>query len=179
MTVPRPLGRALSAGLLVVAAGVGASCGSTKPSSSAPGAARSSVAQARSAGSSVPKRLLVPKTSAVQDGQYFTDLAKADPGLATYVQTDGNVALRALLTDGSAFCAFLQSGGGIDNAMAEVVIGAKSVEPQTHLPSTVTTFNAIDAVSLLTLCPADQKLVPVADRSRIRALGQALSVEAS
>ena len=179
MTVSRPFGRALSAGLLLVMAGVGASCGSTKPSSSAPGAASSARARAGAAGSSVPKRLSVPKTSAVQDGQYFTDLAKADPGLATYVQADGNVALRALLTDGSAFCAFLQAGGGIDNAMAEVVIGAKSVERQTHLPSTVTTFNAIDAVSLLTLCPGDQRLVPAAARSRIQALGKALSGEAS
>lgn len=63
--------------------------------------------------------------------------------------------------------------------MAEVVIGAKSVERQTHLPSTVTTFNAIDAVSLLTLCPGDQRLVPAAARSRIQALGKALSGEAS
>ncbi len=179
MTVPRSFGRALPAGLLLVVAAVGTSCGSTKPSSSAPGGPKSEVAQAGSARASVPEKLLVPKTSSVQDGQYFTDLAKADPGLATYVQSDGNLALRALLTDGSAFCALLQSGGGIDNAMAEVVIGAKSVEPQTHLPSTVTTFNAIDAVSLLTLCPGDQNLVPMADRSRIQALGKALSGEAS
>lgn len=179
MTVPRPFGRALSASLLLVVAAVGTSCGSTKPSSAATGGAKPPVAQSGAARSSAPRKLLVPKTSSVQDGRYFTDLAKADPGLATYVQADGNVALRALLTDGSAFCAFLQGGGGIDNAMAAVVIGAKSVEPQTHLPSTMTTFNAIDAVSLLTLCPGDQKLVPVADRSRIQALGKALSSEAS
>jgi hypothetical protein len=91
------------------------------------------------------------------------------------VQAQGNVALRALLTDGSAFCAFLGRGGGIDNAMASVVIGARSVEPQTHLPSTVTTFNAIDAVALLTLCPSEQKLVPAQDRAKIRQLGNALA----
>jgi hypothetical protein len=106
-------------------------------------------------------------------------LAKADPGLGTYVQSEGNVALRALLTDGSAFCAFLQAGGGIDNAMASVVIGARSVELQTHLPSTVTTFNAIDAVSLLTLCPSEQRLVPAAAWAKIRALGKALAGEPS
>ena len=61
--------------------------------------------------------------------------------------------------------------------MASVVIGARSVEPETHLPSTVTTFNAIDSIALLTLCPSEQRLVPGADRSRIRALGQALAGE--
>jgi hypothetical protein len=46
-------------------------------------------------------------------------------------------------------------------------------EPQTHLPATVTTFNPIDAVALLRLCPTEQKRVPAADRSRIQALAKA------
>ena len=53
-----------------------------------------------------------PRTSAVQDGRYLTDVAQADSDLATYVQHDGDVALKAMLTDGSAFCAFLRRGGG-------------------------------------------------------------------
>ena len=175
MSTTRPALRVVCAGLLVVTAGISASCGPTRPISSGGGEVDPPAHHTGAARAALPKKLAGPGTSGTQDGQYFTDLAKADPGLATYVQTDGNVALRALLTDGSAFCAFLQSGGGIDNAMAEVVIGAKSVEPQTHLPSTVTTFNAIDAIALLTLCPGDQKLVPTADRSRIQALGRSLS----
>ena len=119
--------------------------------------------------------LSAPKTSPAQDGQYFTDLAEADPALGSYVQAQRNVALRALLTDGTAFCAFLERGEDIDDAMASVVIGARSLEPQTHLPSTVTTFNTIDAVALLTLCPSYQMLLPAQDRSRIRQLGKALT----
>ena len=44
--------------------------------------------------------LAAPKTSPVQDARYITDVAKADPGLATYVQQQGNVALKAMLTHG-------------------------------------------------------------------------------
>lgn len=105
----------------------------------------------------------------------MTDVVQADPPLAAYVQGEGNVALRALLTDGSAFCAFLQRGGGIDSAMVSLAVGAASVETQTHLPSTVTTFNTVEAVALLTLCPSEQSLVPASNRSRIRALGEALA----
>jgi hypothetical protein len=123
---------------------------------------------------SLPARLSAPKTSTAADGKFFIDLAQADPNLASYVDARGNVALRALLTDGSAFCAFLHNGGGVDNAMTSVVIGARSVEPQTHLPMTVATFNAIDAVALLTLCPTEQTLLPRADQARIRKLGEAL-----
>ncbi|MGP8207406.1 MAG: hypothetical protein ACLQVK_15360 [Acidimicrobiales bacterium] len=166
MAGPRPRRCPLSLGLLLAVSVVAASCGSPGSAGPAPTSTKSPAKLTR---------ISAPRTSPAQDGQYFTDLAKSDPGLATYVQTEGNVALRALLTDGSAFCAFLQTGGGIDNAMASVVIGARSVEPRTHLPSTVATFNAIDAVSLLTLCPSDQRFVPAADRTRIRALGQALA----
>ena len=81
---------------------------------------------------------------------------------------------RALLTDGSAFCAFLPRRGGIDEAMTSLVAGANSVEAQTHLPATVTTYNTIDAVALLELCPDEQKVLPAADRSRLRTLAQAL-----
>jgi hypothetical protein len=101
-------------------------------------------------------------------------VAKADPDLATYVQQQGNVALKAMLTDGTAFCAFLHRGGGIDNALLAVAIGAKSVEPQTDLPANVTTFNTMESVALLDLCPAEQSLVPTAVRTKIHKLVAAL-----
>ena len=47
-------------------------------------------------------------------------------------------------------------------------------ESTTHLPLSVTTFNTIEAVASLTLCASEQKLLPVPDRSKIRALGNAL-----
>ncbi len=115
-----------------------------------------------------------PKTTTVEDTQYLADVAAADPSLSAYVQKQGNTALDALLTDGSAFCAFLKRGGGIDNAMASLVIGARSDESKTHLPSTVTTFNTIDAVALITLCPDEQKLIPAADQARIESLAKSL-----
>lgn len=118
--------------------------------------------------------LVAPKTTPAQDAEYFTDLARADPSLSSYVNTYGNVALKALITDGSAFCAFLARDGGIDDAMSSVVIGANGVENQTHLPSSVATFNAIDAVALITLCPGEQKLIPAADQAHIRSLANSL-----
>jgi hypothetical protein len=102
-------------------------------------------------------------------------VTEADPSLVSYVQKDGNVAMRALLTDGSAFCAFLSEGGGVDTALASLAIGAKTVEPQTHLPMNITTFNTMEAVALLTLCPSGQKLLPASDRSRIGQLDKALA----
>ena len=51
--------------------------------------------------------LRAPKTTNAQDTRFFTDVAEADPTLASYEQKQGNVALRALLTDGAAFCALL------------------------------------------------------------------------
>ncbi len=155
--------------LLLALAAIGTSCGASKPSGS--------TSVTTSANSGVSSPLAAPKTSDAQDAEYLSDVAQADPALSSYVQAQGNVALRALLTDGTAFCAFLQRGGGIDNAMTSLVIGANSVESQTHLPATVTTFNTIDAVALLTLCPTEQKLVPAADRSRIQALAKALGVQ--
>jgi hypothetical protein len=118
--------------------------------------------------------LVPPKTTPVQDARYLTDVAKADPGLATYVERQGNVALQAMLTDGTAFCAFLRRGGGIDDALLNVAAGARSVEPQTHLPSGVETFNAIEAVALLDLCPSEQKLVPASVRTKLHQLHIAL-----
>jgi hypothetical protein len=85
------------------------------------------------------------------------------------------VALRSLLTDGSAFCAFLSRDRNLDDAMVSVVVGARHVESQTHLPLTVTTFNALDAMALLTLCPAQQKFVSPASLAKIRAMGASLS----
>jgi hypothetical protein len=38
----------------------------------------------------------------------------------------------------------------------------------------VTTFNTIESVALLALCPSEQKLVPATVRSKIRKLGKTL-----
>jgi hypothetical protein len=118
--------------------------------------------------------LVPPKTSPVQDARYLTDVAKSDPNLATYVDQQGNVALQAMLTDGTAFCAFLRRGGGIDDALLNVAAGARSVESQTHLPSGVATFNAIEAVALIDLCPGEQRLVPASVRTKLHRLHSAL-----
>lgn len=105
----------------------------------------------------------------------MTDVTEADPALVTYEQKHGNVALRALLTDGSAFCALLRRGGGLDEALVAEAEGARDTESQTNLPLSVTTFNSIEAVALLTLCPSEQKLVPASVRSKIRDLGDTLT----
>lgn len=170
----RPVARASL--LLAVAIG-GAACGRAgsphaASSGATTGTTRTDPAVTVQPGSA--DSLSAPATTAAEDAEYLTDVARADPVLATYVQGQGNVALRALLTDGSAFCAFLRRGGGLDNAMVSVAIGARSVESQTHLPSTVTTFNTVEAVALLRLCPAEQALVPASVRTRIHDLGVAL-----
>jgi hypothetical protein len=121
------------------------------------------------------QKLVGPKTSPVQDTRYLAGVAKADPALATYIQQRGDVALRALLTDGSAFCAFLRRGGGLDNAILSVAIGSRTVEAQTHLPYNMTTYNSMEAVALVALCPSEQRLVPPSVRSKIRTLGRALA----
>ena len=105
----------------------------------------------------------------------MSDVTLADPALVTYEQKRGNVALRALLTDGSAFCALLETGGGIDEALVAEATGARSTESQTHLPLSVTTFNTIEAVALLRLCSSEQKLVPASVRTKVRDLGKALA----
>ena len=60
--------------------------------------------------------------------------------------------------------------------MVPLAIGANGMERSPELPPTVTTFNAIEATSLLTLCPSELSLVPAVDRSRLRALGTPLGV---
>jgi len=144
------------------AAAVGGACGASTP------------AHRGAMGPPAPAPLSAPRTSPTQDSEYLADVAKADPTLATYIQQQGDVGLRAVLTDGTAFCAFLQRGGGIDDALVSVAMGARSVEAQTQLPETVTTFNTMEAVALLKLCPSDQRLVPASVRSRVDALGAAL-----
>jgi hypothetical protein len=159
-------------GLLLAVAVACASCGATGPAAPAP----------KATGPLSPKAtgpLSPPKTSAVMDSQYLMDVTEADPALVTYVQQRGNTAMRTLLTDGSAFCAFLHRGGGIDNAMVSVALGANSVESQTKLPRSITTYNTIESVALLTLCPSDQELVPASDRTKIRELGEELAKHAS
>lgn len=116
--------------------------------------------------------LRVPKTTNAQDTRFFTDVAEADPALASYEQKQGNVALRALLTDGAAFCALLTHEKELDAALVEEATGARSSEAQTHLPLSVATFNTIESVALLTLCPSEQKRLPASDRTKIRNLGK-------
>jgi hypothetical protein len=123
----------------------------------------------------VSSPLRAPKTSNAQDTTYFTDVAEADATLASYEQKQENVALRALLTDGSAFCALLQRARNLNDALVAEASGARSTEAQTHLPLSVTTFNTIESVSLLTLCPSEQKLLPASVRTKIRALKKAFA----
>lgn len=119
-------------------------------------------------------KLRAPKTTYEQDTLYYQDLAKVDQSLTTYVDSEQQVALQALLTDGSAFCAFLARGGGVDTALEATAIGANSVESKTHLPQSVQTFNAIEGVALVTLCPSEQKLLPPADQAHITQLAKNL-----
>jgi hypothetical protein len=164
--------------ILLVGALGAAGCGRTENPQAAATATTSSSEPAKPANPSGPPPstpLSAPKVTPAQDAAFLTDVTEADPALNTYVQSQGNVALRALLTDGSAFCAFLQQGGGIDNAMVDLAVGARSVEAQTHLPTSVTTFNTVEAVALLTLCPSYQKLLPASSRAKILDLGDALA----
>jgi hypothetical protein len=113
--------------------------------------------------------------SVIADGKFLAQVTEVDPSLATYEKKSGNVALRSLLTDGTAFCSFLKSDGDIDDAMVSVVTGAQQVEATTKLPMSVTTFNAVDAVALLTLCPSLETSVPASDLIKIRKLGASLA----
>jgi len=116
------------------------------------------------------------KSSATNDALFLSDVTEIDPVLMTYEKKFGDVALRSLLTDGSAFCAFLDRDRDLDTAMVSVAVGARHVESQSHLPMTVTTFNAVDSVALLTLCPSLESVVPSSDLTKIRELGTALAV---
>ncbi len=119
--------------------------------------------------------LRAPKTTVEQDSKFFSEVTEADPSLESYEQKRGNGALEALLTDGSAFCALIKHGGGIDEALVAEAEGVRSTETQTSLPLSVTTFNAIESVALLTLCPSEQKLVPASVRSKLRRLNAHVS----
>ena len=101
-------------------------------------------------------------------------MAKADSDLVTYVQQDVNVALRAMLTDGAAFCAFLRQGGGIDTARTNEALGAHSVESETHVPLSVHTFNNLESVAMIDLCPGEQDLVPASVRGNVHRLTASL-----
>jgi hypothetical protein len=150
---------------LLSAAGFGAACGWGSLPASAGTPTRSPDAPALSA----------PKTTSAQNTKFLADVTMADPALATYAQQAGNVALHALLVDGSAFCVLLKRGGGIDEALVAEADGVRSTESQTNLPLSVTTFNTIEAVALLTLCPTEQKRLPASDRTRVRRLANVLA----
>ncbi len=119
--------------------------------------------------------LRAPRTTVQQDSKFFSEVTEADPSLESYEQKHGNLALEALLTDGSAFCALLKHGGGIDEALVAEAEGVRSTETQTSLPLSVTTFNAIESVALLVLCPSEQRLAPASVRSKLRRLNAHLS----
>jgi hypothetical protein len=171
--VTMPLRRA--AWLTVLLAVVlGASFGLIGPTGATAASAPPPSTSASPPSTSAPPPLRAPRTSAAQDTKFFTDVAEADPKLAAYEQKQENVALRALLTDGSAFCALLKRGGGLDDALAEEATGARGTETQTHLPLSVTTFNTIESVALLALCPSEQKLLPASVRNKIHNLGKSL-----
>ena len=118
--------------------------------------------------------LRAPRTTPVQDAAYLTNVAQADSDLATYTQQEGNVALRAMLTDGSAFCAFLLRDQGLDAALVDLADGARSVESQTHLPTSVRTFNTLESVAMIDLCPSEQRMIPAAVRSKLHQLAKSL-----
>jgi hypothetical protein len=118
--------------------------------------------------------LRAPKTTTAQDARYLTDVAQADSGLVTYVNRYGSSALHGMLTDGLAFCAFLRRGGGIDTALVNEAVGARADEKSTHLPLSVHTFNTIESVALIDLCPAEQHLVPASVQAELHQLSGAL-----
>jgi len=119
-------------------------------------------------------QLRAPKTTTAQDARYLTDVAQADSDLVSYVNKYGNGALQGMLTDGLAFCAFLRGGGGIDNALVNEAVGARADEKKTHLPLNVHTFNTIESLALIDLCPGEQRLVPSSVRAKLSQLGGAL-----
>jgi len=122
------------------------------------------------------KPLMAPTSSVAGDAQFLSDVTEVDPRLTTYEKKSGNVALRSLLTDGTAFCSFLNRDKDIDTAMVSVAVGARQVEPRTHLPLSVTTFNAVDSLALVTLCPSLESVVPQSDLKKIRKLSAELAV---
>jgi hypothetical protein len=156
-------------------------CGSAAATSSSPSAGSApsagttpSASSAATAGSSSGGDSSVDNSTSA-DTKYYVDLDTADPALSTYVNQQSQVALRALLADGIDFCDVLYQGGGIDNAMTSVAAGADRVESTTHLPRSVTTFNAIDSAALLALCPSAQHLLPASDQKSLKQLAKAVA----
>jgi hypothetical protein len=128
-----------------------------------------------SAGASAPPgKLRAPKTSTSQDAHYLTDVADADSDLVSYVNQYGNPALQGMLDDGLAFCALLRKGEGIDTALVNEAVGARADEKTTHLPLSVHTFNTLESMALVDLCPTEQGLVPASVRAKLRQLTAAL-----
>jgi hypothetical protein len=123
-------------------------------------------------------QLRPPRTSTTQDARYLTDVADADSDLVSYVNQYGNAALRGLLADGLAFCAFLKRGGGIDNALVNEAVGARADEKSTHLPLNIHTFNTLESVALVDLCPGETRLVPTSVRAELRQLSGELRAPA-
>jgi hypothetical protein len=162
--------------LLCALAGSAAACGGASGASPTP-TTSSTTRTGASAKTDAP--LVGPQTSPAQDTEYITDVTKADSTLATYAQQQAEVAVRAMLTDGAGFCAFLRRDGNIDQAILDTDTGAKSLEAQTHLPYSVTTFNTLEAVALIVLCPSEQSVVPASVRARIHRLGSALAEPAA
>ena len=169
----RSIGVAISVGVLVLVLVGAAAIAWDHSEATAPVTSTTEVVHSTT--TTMATSLSAPTASVVDDGRYLAEVTEADPSLVKYEKVRGNVALRSLLTDGSAFCAFLQRDRNLDDAMVSVVVGARQVQTQTHLPMTVTTFNAVDAVALLTLCPSLQRYVPSASLTKIRALGASLS----
>ena len=137
--------------LLAVVLGVAWAGRPVFPPRAAAAAAASTTATSTSSKSSQPLR--APKTTVEQDSKFFSEVTEADPSLESYEQKKGNVALEALLTDGSAFCALLEHGGGIDEALVAEAEGVRGTETQTSLPLSVTTFNAVESVACWRCAP--------------------------
>jgi hypothetical protein len=124
-------------------------------------------------------QLQLPKASTAQEARYLTDVAQVDADLVTYVNSNGNVALRGMLADGLAFCGYLRRGGGIDQALVNVAEGAQADEKTTHLPLSVHTFNTLESLALIDLCPGEQRMVPQSVRAELHQLTAALRTNSS
>ncbi len=117
----------------------------------------------------------LPHTSVAAQAQFLSHLGEADSRLGTYEQTQGNLAVSALLADGTAFCALVHRKSGIDAALLGLASGAQSTEAETHLPLGVATTNTIAGISLIDLCPSDLHLLPTSVQATIAQLSQQLA----
>jgi hypothetical protein len=61
---------------------------------------------------------------------------------------------------------------GLDAALVDLADGARSVESQTHLHTSVRTFNTLESVAMIDLCPSEQRMIPAAVRSRLHQLAK-------